>query len=86
MKLKWLVENEECNKKKKSLVLKAIVKDTKLEDEDCQSKIDEYMYLIFHKFKEFLKHERKPHKFQKQNKERSIVIPTCFEYKKKESV
>lgn len=35
MKLKWLVKNEECDKKKKSLVLKAIVKDTKLEDEDC---------------------------------------------------
>ena len=65
MVLKRLDDDKEGdNNKKKSLALKfKNIKDMELEDEDCQSKSNKNMELMFRKFKEFLRHAKKLQSF-----------------------
>lgn len=82
--LQKLDENEDDIKMNKILVLKSQnVKDNKLEGEDCQSVSDEYMYLIFLKFKEFLTYKKMLPNFKKQNIKRSTFILTFFKCRMK---
>lgn len=74
------MRKREGNYKTKSIY----AKDMESEDKEYQSENDEYMDLIFQKFKEFLMHEKGILKFQKQSKDRSIVLPNFFQCRKKD--
>lgn len=77
VELKRLDENEEGDKKKKSIALKVTkAKDIKSEDGDYQNESYVDVDFMFRKFEEFLRHEKKTPKFQKQSKEISTFIYT----------
>lgn len=61
MKQKILVDDEECDKKKKkNIALKVTnIKNIESHDAGCQRKSNKNMKLMFQKFKEFLRHKNK---------------------------
>lgn len=69
-----IVDDEESDKKKKSLSLKVE------EEKDLDSNED--MKLLVRKFKRFMSHDKRQD-FQQKNKGRSSFVPTYYQYDKK---
>lgn len=49
-------------------------------DKECQNKSDEFLELMFRKFKKFLQNEKEISRIHKQSKEISSSISTCHQY------
>lgn len=67
---KWLLKNEECDKKKKILTFKV----EEFEELECDKDIN----LLVCVFKMFIKYEKQPQSFQHKKEEKSSFVTTCF--------